>query len=153
VVTVRRARQADAAAMAAIARDAYAPYLPRLGRAPAPMTSDYAEVAGGGQAWVATAAGQVVGLLVLVPLPGYLLLENVAVHPDQQGRGIGSRLLAAAERQARMLGVAEIRLYTNEAMTENLAWYRRHGYTETHRADQAGYRRVFFAKRLDRPQA
>jgi hypothetical protein len=40
----------------------------------------------------------------------------------------------------------EIRLYTNEAMTENLAYYIRHGYAETHRAGQDGFHRVFFRK-------
>ena len=37
-----------------------------------------------------------------------------------------------------------MRLYTNEAMTENLAYYPRHGYTETHRARQDGCCRVSF---------
>jgi hypothetical protein len=31
-------------------------------------------------------------------------------------------------------------------MTENLAYCPRHGYTETHRAEQDGFRRVFFTK-------
>jgi ribosomal protein S18 acetylase RimI-like enzyme len=77
-----------------------------------------------------------------------LLLENVAVLPTAQGRGIGSRLLALAEDQARGLRLCEIRLYTNEAMTENLAYYTRRGYAETHRAEQDGFRRVFFRKQL-----
>lgn len=38
--------------------------------------------------------------------------------------------------------------YTNEAMAENLAYYPRHGFAETHRATDHGYRRVFFTKRL-----
>jgi len=33
-------------------------------------------------------------------------------------------------------------------MTENLAYYPRHGYRETHRAAQDGFERVFFAKPL-----
>jgi len=33
-------------------------------------------------------------------------------------------------------------------MTANLAYYPRHGYTETHRAQEDGFRRVFFAKKL-----
>jgi hypothetical protein len=37
---------------------------------------------------------------------------------------------------------------TNAAMTENLAFYPRHGYVETHRASQDGFDRVFFSKRL-----
>ena len=39
-----------------------------------------------------------------------------------------------------------MRLYTNEAMTENLSFYPRHGYRETGRAVQDGFRRVFFSK-------
>jgi hypothetical protein len=40
----------------------------------------------------------------------------------------------------------EIRLYTNEAMTENLDRCPRRGYHETHRSTQNGYQRVFFSK-------
>jgi GNAT superfamily N-acetyltransferase len=68
--------------------------------------------------------------------------------PAAQGRGIGARLLDLAEDRARGLGLPEIRLYTNEAMTENLAYYPRHGYTETHRAEEDGFRRVYFRRSL-----
>jgi hypothetical protein len=57
--------------------------------------------------------------------------------------------MALAEERARSLRLPEVRLYTNEAMTENLAYYPRHGYTETHRGQQDGFHRVFFRKRLD----
>ena len=33
-------------------------------------------------------------------------------------------------------------------MTENLAYYPRRGYAETHRAEQDGFRRVFFRKHI-----
>ncbi|MGH3272810.1 MAG: GNAT family N-acetyltransferase, partial [Streptosporangiaceae bacterium] len=102
-----------------------------------------------GQAWIAEDGdGAAVGLLILIPQPDHLLLENIAVLPAAQGRGIGGRLLGLAEQHARSLGRSEIRLYTNEAMTENLAYYPRRGYTETHRAEQDGFRRVFFRKPL-----
>ena len=99
-----------------------------------------------GQAWVAAEDGQAVGFIILVPQHGYLLLENVAVLPAAPGHGAGARLLALADERARSLHLPEVRLYTNEALTENLAYYPRHGYTETHRAQQAGFRRVFFRK-------
>ncbi len=89
------------------------------------------------------------GFVILVAEPGYLLLENVAVLPAAQGHGIGARLLAFAEEHARSLRLNEIRLYTNEMMTENLTYYPRHGYTETHRTQQDGFQRVFFRKCLD----
>jgi ribosomal protein S18 acetylase RimI-like enzyme len=149
VSTIRPAVEADAPVLRSIAVAAYQHYVPRIGREPAPMTADYTAAVRHGQAWIATEDGQAVGFIILIPRPGYLLLENVAVLPAAQGRGIGARLLALAEQRAQSLRLAEIRLYTNEAMTENLAYYPRHGYIETHRAQQEGFHRVYFRKRLD----
>lgn len=132
--------------MQQLALAAYQPYESRIGRQPAPMTADYAAIASAGSAWVAEEAGQLVGLLVLEPAADHLLLENLAVAPNAQGSGVGSRLLRLAEEQARARRLPEVRLYTNEAMTENLGYYPRRGYRETHRCIQDGFRRVFFTK-------
>ena len=148
VIIARPAREGEAETLRRIAAAAYQHYVPRIGRAPAPMTADYTAAVHRGQAWVAVEDGEVTGFVILVTEPGYLLLENVAVLPAAQGRGIGARLLALAEEHARSLRLPEIRLYTNEAMTENLTYYARHGYTETHRMQQDGFQRVFFRKRL-----
>jgi ribosomal protein S18 acetylase RimI-like enzyme len=147
-VTVRRATPADVPALYVVANEAYLLYVPRIGRMPAPMTADYSAAVQSGQAWVAEVDGQVLGLLVLVVCQGYLLIENIAVLPSAQRRGIGGRLLMLAEDEARANGLGEIRLYTNEGMTENLAYYPRRGYVETHRAEEEGFRRVFFSKQL-----
>jgi ribosomal protein S18 acetylase RimI-like enzyme len=110
------------------------------------MTADYAQKVRNQQAWAAIENGDIAGFVILIPQPGSEVLDNVAVLPAAQGRGVGTRLLALAEDHARSLGLSEIRLYTNEAMTENLAYYTRHGYAETHRAEQDGFHRVFFRK-------
>jgi GNAT superfamily N-acetyltransferase len=110
------------------------------------MDADYAEAVSAGQVWVALVDDLIAGLAVLVPQEDHLLLDNIAVVPPSQGQGIGGRLLALAEEHTRRLGLPEVRLYTNEAMTENLAYYPRHGYVESHRAEQDGFRRVFFRK-------
>jgi GNAT superfamily N-acetyltransferase len=68
------------------------------------------------------------------------------VAPDAQGHGYGRLLLERAERDAAEGGLAEVRLYTNEAMTENLTFYPRHEYRETGRAVEDGFRRVYFSK-------
>jgi len=132
--------------MREVVQAAYGMYVDRIGREPAPMTADYARIAGSGQAWVAEQGGCIVGVLVLEPAEDHLLVENVAVAPPAQGLGVGGRLLRLAEEQARAHGLGEVRLYTNEAMTENLAYYPRRGYRETHRATDNGFRRVFFTK-------
>ena len=148
-VTVRPAEPGDVEALRDIAAAAYQHYVPRIGHPPAPMTADYAQAIRRRQAWVAVDGGEVTGFVILIAQPGYLLLDNIAVRPDAQGRGIGARLLGLAEDHARSLHLGEVRLYTNEAMTENLSYYPRHGYTETHRAEQDGFRRVYFRKSLD----
>jgi ribosomal protein S18 acetylase RimI-like enzyme len=146
VVMIRPADLGDVDALRAIAVAAYEKYLPRIGRPPAPMTADYAQTVRDRQVWAAVCDGEITGFAVLITQPGYLELENIAVLPAAQGRGIGALLLNLAEDRARELGLAEIRLYTNQAMTENLGYYARHGYAETHRAEQDGFNRVFFRK-------
>jgi ribosomal protein S18 acetylase RimI-like enzyme len=148
MIGFRLALPGDVAALGQLARAAYAVYQPRMSRPPAPVTADYGSAVLAGQVWVAEEDARVLGMLELVPEPDALLLRNVAVYPDAQGRGIGAELLALAEREAGRRGLTEIRLYTNELMTENLAFYPRHGYRITGRAEQDGYRRVFFSKQL-----
>jgi GNAT superfamily N-acetyltransferase len=77
-----------------------------------------------------------------------LLLENVAVVPEEEGAGLGRRLLLLAEDGARRLCLPEVTPYTNAAMTENLSYYARRRYRETHRAVHEGFDRVFFVKHL-----
>ena len=150
-LSLRPAVRADVDAMAELARAAYQMYVVRIGREPAPMTADYGRAVDTGQAWVAEHDDRIVGLLVIVPAKRHLLLENVAVAPQAQGQGVGRRLLHLAEEQARAQGLSEVRLYTNEKMPENFAYYVRHGYRETHRGADNGFRRVFFTKVLTQP--
>jgi ribosomal protein S18 acetylase RimI-like enzyme len=92
--------------------------------------------------------GTVRALLVLVPQTEAMLLDNVAVSPDSQGQGLGRQLIDFAEQTAVASGYRSIKLYTNEAMTENIAAYSKMGYAETHRAVEHGLRRVYMAKTL-----
>ncbi len=83
----RPARPDEAPALRDLVRAAYAKYVPRLNREPAPMLDDYAARIGAGQAWVLEAGGALVGALVLEDEPGALLLYNIAVAPNAQGQG------------------------------------------------------------------
>lgn len=145
---IRPATAHDVAPVQALIEAAYALYIPRIGARPGPMLEDYAALIAQGRVEVFEEQGQVLGVLVLIAQADGLLLDNVAVSPAAQGRGLGRQLMAHAEARARQLGLEVVRLYTNEAMSENLGLYERLGYRETHRAEQAGFRRVFMEKRL-----
>ena len=147
----RRAEPTDAPALASCVEAAYHHYIPRIRKPPGPMLADYAEVIARHQVWVAEAERQIIGVLVLIPEEDALLLDNIAVHPDHQRRGIGRALLELADAEALCQGYDELRLYTHETMTENIALYTRSGWVETHRGHQDGYARVFMRKRLSPP--
>jgi ribosomal protein S18 acetylase RimI-like enzyme len=104
----------DAAAVTSCVRSAYAGYVERIGREPAPMAADNAALIARGEVWVVCEAGRLVGVLVMRPDPPALFVENVAVLPEQQGRGVGRALMAFAEDHARAAGLAEVALYTNQ---------------------------------------
>jgi GNAT superfamily N-acetyltransferase len=146
VITIRQAGETDAATIRRITVAAYRHYVMRLGREPVPMVTDYASAIRAGGAWIAEDDGVPVGLAIMQCEADHLLLDNLAVLPGAQGQGVGSRLLAFTEEQARHLGYAEVRLFTSETMVENIAYYPRRGYTETHRGGPVGFVRVFFSK-------
>ena len=146
---LRRATEADAQALAAIAAAAYSPYLERMqGLRPGPMDTDYAAAVADTEAWVALHDGDVVGFVLLVGEVDHVLLENVAVLPEHHGRGFGRMLLELAEHRTAELGLDRVRLYTHVTMVENQALYERVGYVETARTTEHGFTRVFYEKRL-----
>ncbi|WP_431936523.1 GNAT family N-acetyltransferase [Micromonospora sp. RP3T] len=71
---------------------------------------------------------------------------RLAVAPDQQGRGIGGRLLAAAEH-ACAGRVARFALFTGAQSADNLGLYARRGYrVVAHRPDENGNRLAVLEK-------
>ena len=142
------ASAADASEMQVLVRAAYEQYVPRIGREPAPMTADYDAVARSGRSLLAKIGSELVGLVVTEVEEDALLVQNLAVLPRLQGSGVGSLLLQKAEDLAREAGLPEVRLFTNEAMSESIVFYRHKGFAETGRFEQNGYLRVFFAKSL-----
>ena len=146
--TIRKASEQDVHTIEHVVRSAYRGYIPRIGNPPAPMTDDYNQHVASGNVWVSLLDNQIVGLVVLLPKPDYMLLDNVAVAPEKQRRGFGRLLIRFAEDRARQCGYKEIQLYTNEAMLENIAIYNKLGYRETDRRLESGFKRVFMKKTL-----
>jgi GNAT superfamily N-acetyltransferase len=147
---IRAATATDVSAITQIVDQAYRHYIARIGKPPGPMLDDYAARVLEGAVWVLEEGAAVAGIIVLLPAPDYLLLDNVAVSPARQRSGLGRRLLAFAEAEASRRGYHEIRLYTHQTMVENQRLCASIGYEETGRGTEAGYERVFMRKQLPR---
>jgi GNAT superfamily N-acetyltransferase len=125
---VRRAGAADAPAVRALTREAYAKWVPVSGREPKPMGADYDRAVHEHRIDLAYCDGALAGLVEMIAEADHLLVENIAVAPAFQKRGLGRRLMAHAEDVARDLDYPEIRLYTNKLFAENVELYVRLGY-------------------------
>jgi ribosomal protein S18 acetylase RimI-like enzyme len=145
-LSIRRATAADLPAIKTLIDSAYTKYLTRMDKPPGPMLRDYGPSIEAGATWVA--GSPVIAVLTIYPRDDYLLIENVAVHPSAQGRGLGRVLMSFAEQEAARRGLTRTTLYTHEVMTENQVLYARLGYTEVERRAEDGYRRIYMEKRL-----
>ena len=74
-------------------------------------------------------------------------IGRLAVAPDRQGEGIGTRLMREIEARA-PAAVRELRLFTGEHSAGNLRLYTRLGYRETGRRNVGNHDIVFLAKAL-----
>lgn len=145
-LSLRRATAADLPAITALIEAAYARYLSEMEKPPPPMLRDYGPSVEAGTTWVT--GFPITAVLTVYPRDGRMFIDNIAIHPDAQGRGIGRALMEFAEREAARLGFTRMALVTHEAMTENQAIYARLGYTEVDRRAEDGYRRIYMEKPL-----
>lgn len=125
---LRQAVATDAPAIRELTRAAYAKWVPLIGREPKPMTADYAKAVREHRFDLLYVEGLLAALIETVREADHLLIENVAVSPSFQGRGLGRNLMAHSEQLAASSGLDEIRLYTNQRFAENVELYRRLGY-------------------------
>lgn len=85
---------------------------------------------------------------VRVTAPGVGSLKRMWVADVVRGLGVGRRMLAALEAEARTLGVTTLRLETNRALAEAIRLYRRAGYAEVAPFNADPYAHHWFEKRL-----
>lgn len=75
--------------------------------------------------------GALLGCVELRASENKLYLGMLSVRPDTQGKGLGKKLLAAAEVHARSLNIPVIFMTVISVRDELIAWYVRHGYRLT----------------------
>ena len=148
----RRAGENDAETVRALTHSAYAKWVPIIGRRPKPMNVDYEQAVQTHVIELAYEDGTLVGLLEIIPAADHLLLENIAIAPAHQRRGLGHRLMARIEALARARGLKHVRLYTNKAFDSNLKFYEKLGYAvEREEPIKTGGTLVHFVKSVKKP--
>jgi ribosomal protein S18 acetylase RimI-like enzyme len=150
---IRRGTEDDAVRIAAIARSAYAKYVARIGREPAPMSADYVAEIAMRRVVVIETAGNISGYMIAWPESDAYFIDNIGIDPAHQGEGLGRRLIEHAAAEATRLHLKALRLYTNAKMSENLAMYVHLGFVETHRAIENGFYRVHMRRNLCGPSS
>jgi len=109
-VDVRTARDSDAAFVERLSGEVFSEYTPRA----APRTAAMVH-ADGACTLVATVDGLPAGFAVVRASGDVAYLDAIAVREPQRGRGLGRRLLAAAEEEAERCGAKLVRLVTADA--------------------------------------
>jgi GNAT superfamily N-acetyltransferase len=127
-IEIRPATASDAVAIRDLTRDAYAKWVPLIGREPKPMTADYEAAVRMHRFDLLLTHGLLAAVIETIDEGSQLLIENLAVAPRFQRQGFGRLLIAHVEGLAKTLGKTRIRLYTNHRFTENIRLYERLGY-------------------------
>ncbi len=131
---IRTALPGDAEGLQVCMEAAYAPYQERMGgkRLP-PMDIDYSSEINEYPVWVVECDLHIAGGVILLFEEDFVVLANLAVHPDFQGRGIGGKLMRFAETKATEKNYRKLHLTTHVLLPENIALYLHLGWTEVAR--------------------
>src|SRR5882724_4427664 len=122
-VKLVQALEGDAAAIRKLTREAYAKWVPVIGREPKPMTADYTEAVKKHRFAFLCVNGELAALIETIRCSDHLLIENVAVSPSFQGKGYGRMLMAHAEKLAASSNFEQVKLDTNKLLVENVQLY------------------------------
>ena len=148
---IRLAMTTDVPAIKLIARKSFERYVPLIGKLPAPMNAYFSGHVLKGTVFIAQSEkkqGSVLGYAIVLQRDGEWLLDNIAVSPEAQGRGVGSALIAACKTFLQKRGVQRYHLNTDEAMEQNLTWYPEIGFVEMARRLEDGFSRIYFTKEM-----
>lgn len=132
-VHIRPSRETDLPLISAVEKSGDAQFkavgMDLVADAPVPDPEDFGDSHRAGRLLVAvTGADALVGFVRIEIVDNTAHVEQVSVHPDHQGRGVGSALLQAAEGWARSQGYTHLTLTTFRDVAWNGPYYARLGW-------------------------
>ena len=120
---IRLAMTTDVPAIKMIARKSFERYVPLIGKLPASMNAYFSGHVLKGTVFIAQSEKNQASVIcsgIVIQRDGEWLLDNIAVSPEAQGRGVGSALIAACKTFLQKRGVQRYHFHTDEAMEQNL---------------------------------
>jgi GNAT superfamily N-acetyltransferase len=144
----RALRRDDAAAAAALIREAFAAQRVATDPPSSALRETAESVAAGldqGGGAALEAEGDLIGLVLWTERDQGLFLRRLAVGPRWRGRGAAHLLLAAAEAEARRRGLARLSLNVRLVLEENRRLFAALGFAATKEAAHPGYAQPTFA--------
>ena len=141
----RRAVAEDHEIIIAIAQKAYEKYIERMGKEPAPMRPVIQKE---DVVFVCEDNKQVIAFAILVKINDQIILDNIAVDPSHQKKGIGNNFIKFIEQYLIKQKFDKYQLYTNEKMFENIDWYQKIDFKIFKKVTEKGYNRIYFEKEL-----
>ncbi|CAD0183155.1 hypothetical protein RUESEDTHA_00018 [Ruegeria sp. THAF57] len=126
-ITLRKATLADVGKVTNCLVAAYAPALRDIPDLP-DVTGGVADDIRSHGGVVAEMNAEIVGYIVFGQVDDALMIFNLAVAPDAQGRGIAGRLLDQAESVARDRKISRLRLRTHRLMHLTVSMYQHLGW-------------------------
>lgn len=145
----RLAAPADLGQIEDVVAAAFERHLQRMGFPPSQLLRDDSEAIEAGQVWVL--GNPIVAAIVLIEMDDTLIVENLAVHPNMQGQGLGRQLMQHAEQIARDRGLRRLRLDRNEINLELRGFFAHLGYVEMDRLSEYGHRHGSLEKIVHTP--
>ena len=129
---IRRATPEDAATIAALIHEAFAPFEAQYTAEAFAYTTPPADVISGrfaeGPIWIAVDGDLIVGTVSGLPEPDRFYIRSMAIKPRAQRLGIGQRLLETLEAFARDAEYKKLYLYTTFVLPAAKRLYERNGF-------------------------
>lgn len=107
------------------------------------MDDDYEDLIRNGHVLVYEIKEGITAAYVRFFYDDYVLLDNCAILPAHQNKGISQEIFEIVREEAKARNINRFRLYTHAKMLKNIKIYEHLGFVVTERKTEKGFDRVY----------